>query len=292
MDSAPGPNFQTPMGSNSIYPKPDQNDSLSTQDESNKSNKLQNSKDSIKSKDLKKVEILKNIENPKIDMNFKIIVIGNTGVGKSCLSLRATQGVFEEKPVSTLGIELFGFIVRIENKIIKLQIWDTCGQEQFKSLISNYYRNSSLAIIVYSVTDENSFIEIKDWYKQLKERSSPNCKVFLIGNKVDLVEQRVITTEMGEKCKNNEGFNFFMETSAKSGLNTEELFVHCAIVLYKQYKNLEKSKSPLNEYRAKKKLQEKFDLELRGKRKRNHNIDDDEDEDYGDDAYERDESCC
>ena len=183
-----------------------------------------------------KIEILN--ENQKsYDLNFKIIVIGNIGVGKSCLSLKATKGIFTEEYISTVGFEFYCFNVKINNKIVKLQIWDTCGQEAYRSLIINFYRNTSLAIIVYSVEDLESFNDISLWLKQVKTYATPSCKIFLIGNKID-TEFREVNYEQGLKCKNDFFFDCFMETSAKEGINTKELFVNCAIVLYEQNENL------------------------------------------------------
>ena len=105
------------------------------------------------SNEIKTVEIL-DTDQKTFDLNFKTILIGNTGVGKSCLSLKATKGIFKEDFTSTLGFEFFSFNVKINNTIIKLQIWDTCGQEIYRSLIAGFYRSSSLAVIVYSVTDK------------------------------------------------------------------------------------------------------------------------------------------
>jgi small GTP-binding protein len=85
------------------------------------------------------------------DLTFKLIVIGESGVGKSCLTMKATKNLFETNYQTTVGFEFFTFNVKINDKIIKLQIWDTCGQEIYKSLITNFYRNSSLAIMVYAV---------------------------------------------------------------------------------------------------------------------------------------------
>lgn len=85
------------------------------------------------------------------DFNFKLIVIGDSGVGKSCLSLKATKNVFENYHNTTVGFEFFTMNIKINDKIVKLQIWDTCGQEIYRSLITNFYRNSSLAIVVYSI---------------------------------------------------------------------------------------------------------------------------------------------
>ena len=170
------------------------------------------------------------------DFNFKIIVIGNSGVGKSCLSLRASKNIFKEDFISTVGFEFFNYNVQINNKKIKLQIWDTCGQEIYRSLISGFYRSTELAIIVYSVVDKKSFNDIEIWLKQLKTHGSPDCKVFLIGNKIDL-PNRLVSSEEGINCKNEHDFECYMETSAKNYININELFVNCAMALYKKYIN-------------------------------------------------------
>ena len=91
------------------------------------------------------------------DLSFKIIVIGDSGVGKSCLTNRATTNLFEDAYSATVGFEFLSFNIKIEDKVIKLQIWDTCGQELYRSLITNFYRNSSLAIIVYAINSKDSF---------------------------------------------------------------------------------------------------------------------------------------
>ena len=185
-----------------------------------------------------KIEILDEYHK-KYDLNFKIIVIGNIGVGKSCLSLKATKGIFLEEYISTIGFEFYCFNVKVDDKIIKLQIWDTCGQEAYRSLIKNFYRNASLAIIVYSVEDSQSFVDIDIWLKQIKTYGTSSCKIFLIGNKID-TNYRKVSTEQGIKCKNDFFFDCFMETSAKDGINTKELFVNCATILYEENQNLMK----------------------------------------------------
>ena len=190
------------------------------------------------------IEILKE-DKKKCDFHFKVIVIGNSGVGKSCLSLRATQGIFKEDFISTIGFEFFSFNIKINNDIVKLQIWDTCGQEIYRSLISGFYRSTELGILVYSVTDRKSFDDIEIWLKQLKTHGSPDCKIFLIGNKVDLPD-RVVSSEEGINCKKEHGFDCYMETSAKTGVNIRELFVNCAITLYSKYIN-ERKNNELNE---------------------------------------------
>ena len=183
-----------------------------------------------------KIEILDEYHK-KYDLNFKIILIGNIGVGKSCLSLKATKGIFLEEYISTIGFEFYCFNVKVNEKIIKLQIWDTCGQEAYRSLIKNFYRNASLAIVVYSVEDLQSFNDIDIWLKQVKTYGTSSCKIFLIGNKID-TENRKVSTEMGIKCKNDFFFDCFMETSAKDGINTKELFINCATILYEENQSL------------------------------------------------------
>ena len=183
---------------------------------------------------------------PKYDLSFKIIIIGNSGVGKSCLSVKATKNIFENNYLATVGFEFFNFNIKLEERVIRLQIWDTCGQEIYRSLITNFYRTAALAIIVYSVTDKKSFEETEIWLKQVKLNADPNCKIFLIANKVDLPE-KVVSSEDGLNLKKEHGFECYMETSAKTGVNVKELFVNCALSLYKELPKYIKEKEILEE---------------------------------------------
>ena len=169
------------------------------------------------------------------DLNFKIIVIGDSGVGKSCLTIQAIQDKFEELYRATVGFEFLSFNVRINKVVIKLQIWDTCGQEVYKSLISGIYRNSSLAIILYSVTNRNTFQHIDTWIKELSQNSTKNIKIILVGNKSDLEKERKISYEEGEKLKNKHKLDYFIETSAKTGNNAKNVLIEAAKILYKEY---------------------------------------------------------
>ena len=225
-----------------------------------------------------KIEILD--KDAKTELKYKVIVVGNSGVGKSCLSLRAIQDIFKENYELTLGTEIYNFKVKVNETPINLQIWDTCGQEKYRSLIKNYYQNSSLAIIVYSVIDHNSFQDVNEWYKEVKLNTSPDCKIFLIANKVDLPERKV-STEQGNQCKKDFKFDLFMETSAKSGFNSKELFMNGAKLLYKEYEklnNLEKNK---------KKNEEKI---LNNIKKKKFALKKDDDDD--DDSEDNEGNCC
>ena len=124
------------------------------------------------------------------DFNYKIIIIGDSGVGKTCLTFRATTDEFKDKISPTVGFEYFPFIVRYQNKILKLEIWDTCGQEAYRSLIKTFFTNSSLAIIVYALDSRKSFDSIEEWIRQCKTLCSPETKFFLIGNKNDIDEEQ------------------------------------------------------------------------------------------------------
>ncbi len=169
------------------------------------------------------------------DLSFKLIVIGDSGVGKSCLTNMATKTVFEETYNATIGFEFFTFNIKLNGKVIKLQIWDTCGQELYRSLITNFYRNSSLAILVYTVTDRATFDNIDLWYKELRTHSNPNVKVFLIGNKIDLEDERKIQTEEGQKYAEQYKIDKFFEASAKTGINAKNIFIEAAKLLYDDY---------------------------------------------------------
>ena len=174
------------------------------------------------------------------ELNFKMIVLGDPGVGKSCLTSRATKDVFSEEYAATLGFEFLTFNAKIEDKNIKLQIWDTCGQEMYKSLISNFYRNASLAMLVYAIDDKNSFINVTKWIKEIKLQSSPDIKLILIGNKADLENKRKVTLEEANKLKEENDILYFKETSAKSGINAKEVFNAAAKILYEEYIELAK----------------------------------------------------
>ena len=158
----------------------------------------------------------------KYDYNYKIMVIGDSGVGKTCLTYRASTGEYQDKISPTLSFEFSPFFLRYKDKILKLEIWDTCGQEVYRSLINSFFKNSSLAIIVYSIDNENSFLSLEEWVRQCKGNCSPNTKFFLIGNKADMKDDRVISYEKGKEIMEKNNFEKFMETSAKSGFNVNK----------------------------------------------------------------------
>ena len=181
-----------------------------------------------------KAEVLPEDYN-QYDLSFKMIVIGDAGVGKSCLTAKASKGIFEETYSATVGFEFLVFNVKLNDKVIKLQIWDTCGQELYRSLISSFYRNASLAMMVYAIDNRESFNHIETWLKEVKLQSNPDIKIFLIGNKSDLEENRKVTTEAAKTFKEENGIHYFSEASAKNGVNAKEVFIEAAKLLYGEH---------------------------------------------------------
>lgn len=173
----------------------------------------------------------------KYDLSFKIIIIGDSGVGKSSLTLRATKNQFQDYYNATVGFEFFSQNIKMDDTIIKLQMWDTCGQEIYRSLISSFYKNSSLAMIMYSIEDEESFRHLDYWIKEIKNNSNPNIKIILIGNKVDLEDKRTVSKEEEEKFAKENGIEEVYETSAKTGFNAKNIFCRAAQILYKEHLN-------------------------------------------------------
>ena len=213
-----------------------------------------------------KTEILK-VPNEYSDyeINFKIIIIGNCGVGKTCITNQATKQLFIDNYVTTIGMEIYSLFIKLNDKTLKLQIWDTCGQEMYRSLITNFYRSSSLAILVYSIDQKQTFIDLDYWIKQLKLNNSPDTKLILVGNKKDLEDKREISYEEGKKYADDFGFFEFFETSAKTGENIRDMFIRASILLYEEhikYKDLESNTSfstfkPANSQSNRKKKEKK-----------------------------------
>jgi small GTP-binding protein len=171
------------------------------------------------------------------DLTFKIIVVGDTSVGKSCLTLKALKNVFMLDSQPTVGFEFVNLVVKINKDLIGLQIWDTCGQESYKSLVTNFYRSSSLAILVYSIDNRASFENIDIWLKELRIHSSPNVKVILVGNKKDLELEgkRSVTKQDGQKYAEENKIDYFIETSAKEGETSRDIFIEAAKILHKDF---------------------------------------------------------
>ena len=153
----------------------------------------------------------------------KILLIGESGVGKTCVLQRFNKGDFLVNHLTTIAIDFKMKIYEINGVKLKMQIWDTAGQERFNTLTANFFKAAQGIILVYSVTDANSFQAINKWINQIQNNSPKNVKILLVGNKVDLENDRVISSEQGTECAKKFGLEH-METSAFTGQNVNEVF--------------------------------------------------------------------
>ena len=186
----------------------------------------------------------------KENASYKVLFLGDPGVGKSSLVLRGTTKKYNSLYQPTVGFDLLNHIVKINDKVIKLQIWDTCGQEEFSMCNQSLFKNATIAIMVYSVISKNTFDNIKKWVSRVKNLSKENTIFFLVGNKSDLDTQREITFLEGKEygIKN---FQFFVETSSKSEYNVDILFKELVIYLYEnklRTESYDENDSKIDEY--------------------------------------------
>jgi len=157
------------------------------------------------------------------DYLFKLVLIGDSGVGKSNLLSRFTRNEFNLESKSTIGVEFATKSLNIDGKVIKAQIWDTAGQERYRAITSAYYRGAVGALLVYDVTRHTTFENIARWLKELREHTDPNIVVMLLGNKSDLRHLVAVPTEYGKSFSERESL-YFMETSALDATNVENAF--------------------------------------------------------------------
>jgi Ras-related protein Rab-1A len=158
------------------------------------------------------------------DYIFKIIVIGNPGVGKSSILNSLIDNKFDDQYGSTLGIDFRVKTMKIDNKNIKLLLWDTAGQERFKTITSPYYRNVHGVVLVYDITDRKSFQDLNIWLHETDKYCHENVIKIIIGNKTDIEEKRMVSYKEGKDLANDLGM-IFIETSAKTLQNVEDVFV-------------------------------------------------------------------
>ncbi|EFO63819.1 Rab2a [Giardia lamblia P15] len=155
---------------------------------------------------------------------FKYIVVGDTAVGKSCLLLQFTEQRFQNAHDMTVGVEYGTRTIEVGGKKIKAQIWDTCGQESFRSITRSYYRGSCCALLVYDITRRASFEHVANWLEECRTYGGDKTTILLVGNKTDRESSRMVTYDEGEKFAKENNL-FFIETSAKTNSNVEEAFM-------------------------------------------------------------------
>jgi len=177
------------------------------------------------------------------DYIFKYIIVGDMGVGKSCLLHQFTENKFLPDSSHTIGVEFGMRMVETMGKTVKLQIWDTAGQERFRAVTRNYYRGAAGALLVYDVTRRSTYQNLSTWLSDARRHlTNPNTVIMLVGNKTDLDKQRQVTFEEAAKFAEENGL-IFIETSAKTGTNVEDTFLRTA---RKIYENIQAGSLDLN----------------------------------------------
>lgn len=187
----------------------------------------------------------KSLQQPlEYDYLFKVLLIGDSGVGKSSLLLKFTDRVFTDHYISTIGVDFKIQTLQMDDKIIKLQLWDTAGQERFRTITTSYYRGAHGIIIVFDITDKESFANIKTWMTEIDRFASDNVCKILIGNKSDLEKHREVSKEDAKELANKYKIDY-IEASAKDSTNVQQLFVE----LTRQIKeaNVQKHITNINE---------------------------------------------
>ncbi|OQV22269.1 Ras-related protein Rab-35 [Hypsibius exemplaris] len=176
------------------------------------------------------------------DHLFKLLIIGDSGVGKSSLLLRFSDGTFTGSYITTIGVDFKIRTIVVNGERVKLQIWDTAGQERFRTITSTYYRGTHGVIVVYDVTNGESFANIKRWLEEIEHNCEDVSRV-LVGNKDDDPERKVVLTSDAKRIAEASGIPFF-ETSAKENRNVEEMFVAITSAVLTEKKNKLQSSLP------------------------------------------------
>lgn len=180
------------------------------------------------------------------DLLMKILIIGDSGVGKSCMLMRYCDNEYIDSYISTIGVDFKIKTVEYDDKTIKLQIWDTAGQERFRTITSAYYRNCHCIILVYDVGDRMSFNDLNLWMKECDKFASPDVLKIIIGNKNDISdEKRQVSYEEGKLYAESKGMKF-LETSAKTASNIDKAFVVVIDEIRKQHNDMSLKKKNEN----------------------------------------------
>ena len=177
-----------------------------------------------------------------LDLKFKLMVLGESKVGKTSLIKRYTKDKFGGVYLTTVGVDFQNKVIKIDDKKICLQIWDTAGQERFRNLAKNYFNTSNGFVIIYDITDRESFKYLKFWAEQISSNAPEGTKSVLVGNKCDLEESRNISIEEGEAFAQKYKIKFF-EASAKKGTNINEIFEYLANEIYNEQKSKDRYNS-------------------------------------------------
>lgn len=185
-------------------------------------------------------------ENSAYDYLFKVVLIGDSGVGKSNLLSRFTRNEYNVESKSTIGVEFATRSINVDGKTVKAQIWDTAGQERYRAITSAYYRGAVGALLVYDISKHATYVNVTRWLKELRDHADSNIVIMLVGNKSDLKHLRAVPTEEAKALATEHGL-FFIETSAMDASNVEAAFQNILTEVYRivSSKALESSADPI-----------------------------------------------
>lgn len=166
-------------------------------------------------------------------ISFKVIIVGDSGVGKTSLQKRLVQNIFMNATQTTIGVDFDTTIVDVDGQQVKLQIWDTAGQERFRTIAKAYFRNAVGVLLVFDLSERKSFENANMWLNDIRSLCDPGAVIMLVGNKADLVEKRVVAMKEAEEFAQRQDLTY-LETSAMDGTNVREAFVRVATKIYRK----------------------------------------------------------
>ena len=163
-------------------------------------------------------------DNQYSETSYKILLLGDSSVGKTCFLKRYIDNTFQDAYLSTIGFDFkFKYVKLKSGKQVKIQLWDTAGQERFRTIAKNYYKGAHGIVLIYDITSKKTYDNIRKWLNQIKDEASHLISIMLVGNKIDCVEKREVTTEEGQSLANSNNLPFY-EASAKDSINVNECF--------------------------------------------------------------------
>lgn len=171
-----------------------------------------------------------NAPSRSYDMIMKLLLVGDSGVGKSCLLLRFVEDKFNPSFITTIGIDFKIRTIESKGKKVKLQVWDTAGQERFRTITTAYYRGAMGIVLIYDVTDARTFENVENWFQTVTQHANDDAQIFLVGNKSDDEENRQVSRQQGEQLAQKLNIPF-LEASAKTNENVESIFYELAGII-------------------------------------------------------------
>ena len=206
-------------------------------------------------------------KDPKYyDYTVKVILVGDSAVGKTCLVWRGVHGEFKDRYDVTVGSEFSTYVCSVNGRVMKMQVWDTCGQEAQRSLARIFYKGSNCVVLVYDITRPETFEHLDNWLRDVKDVVRPDTLLFLVGNMADEEHRRQVTRATVDKLIAKEEIAYYAETSAKTGLGVNDLFAHVARALYRQ----RQAPPPKTKGKVKAKTKAKPNPKVTGKEAKEH----------------------